>query len=156
MDLENELRELLKVFGVRLPTKVPHGDYEMTLRPSVSAEPSLPRALEPMLVSRLVRYNTYLKLKNEVEAIVRTDPNCQRLMTVPGVGWFTALTFKAAADEPARFKSSRTVAAQFGLTPRRFQMGKNDCPGHISRASDPEVRSALYVAGHALVTRTQA
>ena len=40
-----------------------------------------------------------------------------RMMTVPGVGPIAALTFKAAVDDPARFKRSRTVAAHFGLTP---------------------------------------
>ena len=65
----------------------------------------------------------------------------------------TALTFKAAVDDPNRFKSSRTVAAHFGLTPRRFQSGEVDNPGHISRAGDADVRSALYVAAHSLLTR---
>jgi transposase len=55
-------------------------------------------------------------------------------------------SFKAAVDDPSRFKSSRTVAAHFGLTPRRFQSGELDNPGHISRAGDADVRSALYVA----------
>jgi len=67
-------------------------------------------------------------------------------MTVPGVGAITALTFKAAVDDPTRFKSSRTVAAHFGLTPRRFQSGEVDNPGRISKASDPDVRAALYLA----------
>jgi transposase len=48
------------------------------------------------------------------------------------------------------------VAAHFGLTPRRFQSGETDNPGRISKAGDPEVRSALYVAAHALVTRASA
>jgi transposase len=58
-------------------------------------------------------------------------------------------------DDPRRFKSSRTVAAHFGLTPRRYQSGETDNPGRISKAGDPEVRCALYVAAHALVTRTE-
>ena len=74
-------------------------------------------------------------------------------MSVPGVGPVTALSFKAGVDDPNRFKSSRTVGAHFGLTPRRFQSGENDNPGHISRAGDAEVRSALYVAAHSLLTR---
>ncbi|MEH6824753.1 MAG: transposase, partial [Motiliproteus sp.] len=86
--------------------------------------------------------------------LVREDAVCQRLMTVPGVGAITALTFKAGVDNPARFKSSRTVAAHFGLTPRRFQSGEIDNPGHISRAGDPDVRSALYIAAHSLVVRS--
>ncbi|MFA1624770.1 transposase [Rhizobium mongolense] len=37
-------------------------------------------------------------------------------MSVPGVGYATALSFKAAVDDdPGRFKSSRTVGARFGL-----------------------------------------
>ena len=91
-------------------------------------------------------YKTYLKLDNQVKALVREDPVCQRLMTVPGVGPITALTFKAGVDDPSRFKRSRTVAAHFGLTPRRYQSGDVDNPGHISKAGDADVRSALYVA----------
>jgi len=82
------------------------------------------------------------------------DPVCQRLMTTPGVGFVTALTFKAAVDDPTRFKRSRTVGAHFGLTPRRFQSGEMDNPGHISRAGDPDVRCTLYVAANAMMTRS--
>lgn len=154
VDLENELRGLLKVFGVRLPSHVPHGAYDEAVRPLVEERPTLARALLPMLEARQVLYRTYLKLDNEVKATVRADEVCQRLMTVPGVGAITALTFRAAVDDPARFKSSRTVAAHFGLTPRRFQSGETDNTGHISRAGDPDVRSALYTAAHALITRS--
>jgi len=110
--------------------------------------------LIPLLDARLVLYKTYLKLDNQVKALVREDSVCLRLMTVPGVGPITALTFKAGVDDPTRFKRSRTVAAHFGLTPRRYQSGDVDNPGHISKAGDADVRSALYVAAHALVTRS--
>jgi transposase len=156
VDLENELRGLLRVFGLRLASKVPHGAFDAAVHPLIKNDPMLARALLPMLEARLVLYRTYLKLDNEIKAVVRADPVCQRLMTVPGVGAVTALTFKAAVDDPRRFKSSRTVAAHFGLTPRRFQSGETDNPGRISKAGDPEVRSALYVAAHALVTRASA
>jgi len=86
---------------------------------------------------------------------VKADPVCKLLMSVPGVGPVTALSFKAGVDDPGRFKSSRTVAAHFGLTPRRFQSGESDNPGHISRAGDADVRSALYVAAHSLLTRNE-
>lgn len=85
--------------------------------------------------------------------MVKADPLCTRLMTIPGVGPVTALTFKAGVDDPARFKSSRNVAARFGLTPKRYQSGEVDNPGHISRAGDADVRSALYIAVHSLLTR---
>ncbi|MEM8690649.1 MAG: IS110 family transposase [Pseudomonadota bacterium] len=61
-------------------------------------------------------------------------------MTVPGVGSIAALTFRAAVDDPVRFKRSRTVAAHFGLTPRRYQSGEQDTPGRISKAGDRDVK----------------
>jgi transposase len=47
VDLENELRGLLRVFGVRLASKVPHGAYDAVVREQVEAEPMLGRALLP-------------------------------------------------------------------------------------------------------------
>ena len=73
-----------------------------------------------------------------------------RMMTVPGVGPIGALTFKAAVDDPARFKRSRTVAAHFGLTPRRYQSGERDNPGRISNAGDRDVRTTLAATANLL------
>lgn len=77
------------------------------------------------------------------------------MMTVPGVGPIAALTFKAAINDPARFKSSRAVGAHFGLTPRRNQSGEHDNPGRISRAGDRDVRATLYAAANSLLMRTK-
>lgn len=154
VDLENELRGLLRVFGIRLASKIGHGSFDAIVREHLLKDACLVRALLPLLDARLVLYQSYLKLDNEVRALARADRVCQRLMTVPGVGAVTALTFKAAVDDPHRFSSSRTVAAHFGLTPRRYQSGEMDNPGRISKAGDRDVRCALYTAAHALVTRT--
>ena len=134
VNLENELRGLLKVFGVRLPMRVGHGSFDELVRVIVTREPLLARALVPL---RTMLYKTYLQLDNAVKGIVRSDAVCQRLMTVPGVGAITSLTFKVAVDDPARFRSSRTVAAHFGLTPRRYQSGETDNLGRISKAGIP-------------------
>lgn len=75
------------------------------------------------------------------------------MMTVPGVDPIAALTFKAAVDDPTRFKRARTVAAHFGLTPRRYQSGEHDDPGRISKAGDQDVRATLYAAANALLMR---
>ena len=155
VDLENELRGLLKVFGIRLPSRVGHGSFDAELRETVSTDEMLACALVPLLDARTVLYKTYLKLDNAIKRLVKADPVCKLLMSVPGVGPVTALSFKAGVDDPGRFKSSRTVAAHFGLTPRRFQSGESDNPGHISRAGDADVRSALYVAAHSLLTRNE-
>jgi transposase len=73
-------------------------------------------------------------------------------MTTPGVGALTALTFTAAIDDPARFRSSRMVGAHFGLTPTKYQSGETDVTGRISKVGDHGVRVALYEAANVILT----
>jgi transposase len=154
IDLENEIRGLFKVFGIKLPPRLGHGSFDAHVRETIESDPSLSHALLPMLDVRLELYRAFRELDNRTRKFAHQDPICQRLMTAPGVGFITALTFKAAVDDPRRFKRSRTVAAHFGLTPRRFQSGETDHPGRISRAGDPEVRATLYVAANSMMTRS--
>ena len=154
VDLENEIRGLIRLLGIKLPPTVKHGAFNELVRHEIEDHDVLAHSLIPLLDARLVLYETYLKLDSQVLAMARKDAICQRLMTAPGVGAITALTFKAGVDDPTRFKRSRTVAAHFGLTPRRFQSGELDNPGRISKAGDADVRAALYIAAHSLVIRS--
>ncbi len=154
IDLENEVRGLLRIFGIKLPAHLGHVVFDSAVRESIEADPALAHALIPMLDARGVLYQSFVELDRRVKVMARRDALCQLLMTTPGVGPITALTYKAAVDDPRRFKSSRTVAAHFGLTPRRFQSGEVDRLGHISKAGDADVRRALYAAANSLMTRT--
>jgi transposase len=80
---------------------------------------------------------------------------CRNLMTIPGVGPITAVAFTSAVDDPKRFRKSRSVGAYFGLTNRRDQSGERDIAGRISARGDILVRSYLYEAAGALLTRTK-
>ncbi len=154
VDLENEVRGLFKVFGIKLPPKLGHGDFDAAVRDSIEADEALSHALLPLLDARLVLYRSFRVINNRTRKMAHADPVCQRLMTVSGVGLVTALTFRAGVDDPTRFKRSRTVGAHFGFTPRRFQSGEVDNSGHISRAGDPDVRCVLYTAANAMLTRS--
>jgi len=92
VDLENELRGLLRVFGVVLASKVPHGAYDAVVREQIQAEPLLGRALLPLLDAREVIYRTYLKLDNEVKTIV--------LAVIMHKKWMDGTEFRWSA-EPA-------------------------------------------------------
>ncbi len=154
IDLENEIRGLFKVFGIKLPAKLGHGAFDAAVRHAIETDATLSHALLPLLDARLVLYHCFRELDNRTRKLAHSDPVCQRLMSAPGVGFITALTYKAGVDDPTRFKRSRTVAAHFGLTPRRFQSGEIDIDGHISRCGDRGVRCTLYTAANALMTRS--
>jgi transposase len=154
IDLENEIRGLLKIFGVKLAARLCRGAFDSAVRETIENDPALSYALLPMLDARRMLLQTFLELDRRVKKVARDDEVCRRFMSVPGVGEIAALSFKAAVDDPARFKRSRTVGAHFGLTPRRFQSGETDNTGHISHAGDAEVRAALYAAANAMLMRS--
>jgi transposase len=154
IDLENEVRGLFKVFGIKLPPKLGHGAFDAAVRDIIETDATFSQCLLPLLNARLVLYHCFRELDNRTRRQAHNDPVCQRLMSAPGVGFITALTYKAGVDDPARFKRSRTVAAHFGLTPRRFQSGEINIDGHISRCGDRTVRCALYTAANAMMTRS--
>jgi transposase len=154
IDLENEIRGVLKVFGVELPMRLSRGGFDRAVRDIIVGDPGLSHALLPMLEARQVLFETFVELDRRVRQAAQADTICRRFMGVPGVGEITALSFKAAVDDPTRFRSSRTVGAHFGLTPRRFQSGEKDNPGRISHAGDADVRATLYAAANAMLMRS--
>lgn len=156
IDLANEIRGLFRIFGHRLPSRVDQASFDDRVRPIIEADPDLSHALLPLLDARAVLFETYRELDRRVKQAASHDETCLRFMAIPGVGPIAALTFKAAVDDPGRFTSSRTVAAHFGLTPRRYQSGEMDSPGRISKAGDADVRSALYAAANAMMMRSVA
>jgi transposase len=131
-----------------------HGAFDRAVREPIEANGALRHALVPLLDVRLEIYKAFLEMDRRVKALAQADQICRLFMTAPGVGYIAALTFKSAVDDPSRFKRSKTVAAHFGLTPRRYQSGERDNPGHISKAGDTEVRSALYAAANIIMTRS--
>ena len=152
VDVELSIRGLLRGFGLKLG-EVSKGRFAARVRELVAGQPMLERVVEPMLRARDVLRAEYQVLHRAVLAIVREDAVCRRLMTVPGVGALVAVTFSSAVDDPARFRRSRAVGAHFGLTPKRYQSGETDVTGGISKVGDATVRTALYEAANAMLTR---
>ncbi len=108
---------------------------------------------EALLAARQTLGAQLCDLEKSLRHQAREDERAQLLMTVPGAGVIVALTFAAAVDDPGRFRSSKTVGAHFGLTPKKYQSGEKDVTGRISKIGDAGVRTALYEAAHVILTR---
>ena len=150
----NQPEWMIGIAGIRT-SRVKHEIFDAVAREIIESHEELSNMLLPLLEARLTLYKIYLQLDKQARILAKDDPVCQQFMSAPGVGKITALTYKAAVDDPTRFKKSRTVAAHFGLTPRRFQSGEIDKPGRISKAGDPAVRAALYLAARSLIVRSK-
>lgn len=152
LDVEADLRGLLRNFGLKLGRVSPRA-FEARVRELSASDPFVARVVEPMLTARRAMREEYGRLHGMLLDVVRQDPVCRRLTTVPGVGAVVAATYRAAIDVPARFAKSRTVGAHVGLTPKRHQSGEVDWTGRVSKAGDPLLRASLFEAAQVLLTR---
>ncbi len=150
-NLDNQIRGLCKGLGilfgkagsVSLAKKV-----EAKLADAVELRP----IIGPLILAQKCMSEQIESFDRQVLAIAKADETACRLMTVPGVGPMTALSFMATVDDPRRFKSSADVGAYFGLTPRRYQSGEIDRTGRISKWGDSLSRCCLYEAATVLLT----
>ena len=153
LDIENSIRGLLRNFGLKVGAVTrPH--YERRVRELIDGQPALAAVIEPMLAVRQAIREQYALLHKKMLEVARADEVCQLLMTAPGVGPVVALTYRAAVDEPARFRRSRSVGAHFGLAPRTHQSGEVDRRGRITKNGDETLRTALFEAAGVLMRPT--
>jgi len=150
--LENQIRGLAVVFGVRLPRGLSPTFIEQALRASEGIT-GLSVAMRGLIAARDAVLAAVGAIDADMNKMVRASDACRRLMTIPGVGQLTALAFTAAVDDPERFKRSRDIGAYLGLVPRRYQSGEVDYTGSISKCGDRRVRTLLYEAANVMLTR---
>ena len=151
---ENVVRATLREAGLKLgrPSRTA---FAGRVRDLIQDDALIQSLVEPLLAILATMLEQLAGLTKQVLDIVRQDPVCRRLMTVPGVGPITALTFRATIDRPDRFRRSRDVGAHLGLTPARYQSGATDIQGRVSRCGDELARTALYEAAHTLLVRSR-
>jgi transposase len=150
--LENQIRGLAVVFGIRLPRGLSRGFTEQAINGSDGVT-GLSSAMSGLLAARNAVLGAITAIDRDMKHLARSSEACRRLMTIPGVGQLTALAFVATIDEPERFRRSRDFGAYLGLVPRRYQSGEVDYTGSISKCGDRRVRTLLYEAANVMLTR---
>lgn len=149
----NTIRGLLKTYGIRLGAVGKKSIVEKVRERILSEQEITKSSLEALL-------EVFIKLDAEIETLdekllrlAKEDKVVCRLMTIPGIGPITALTYKAEIDDPTRFKRSRAVGAYLGMTPTQYSSGQTKRQGRISKCGPNELRSMLSEAAFALLTR---
>lgn len=150
--LENQIRGLAVVFGVRLPRGLSPAFADQVIAMSDGIA-GLSAAMRGLVAARDAVLGAIAAIDTDMKKLIRASDACRRLMTIPGVGQLTALAFIAAIDDPGRFRRSRDLGAYLGLVPRRYQSGEIDYVGGISKVGDRRVRTLLYEAANVMLTR---
>lgn len=84
--------------------------------------------------------------KRQMTQKLETEPEVKLLLSIPGVGPWTAICLFLACGSLRRFHSANALVAYCGLDPRVDQSGDGIVRKKISRRGRSDVRAALYMA----------
>jgi transposase len=155
VQLKNTVRGLLKAFGIRLGSVSGKNFSEVVKKQCTEIGELCKKGIFPLLEVFDKISEEIKKIDQEVRKLAFEDKEVKRLMTIPGVGPITALTFKNEIFDPSRFKDSKSVGAYLGMTPTQYASGETMRQGRVSKCGPTELRSLLVEAAIVLLTRSQ-
>lgn len=150
--LGNQVRGLLRPFGIRLPSRQGTKKFAEAAHQAVAHDAMLSASVTALMEALAAIEGQLARLDDRVKELARRSPVCWRLMSVPGVGPIVALAFMAAIEDVGRFARMRDIGVYLGLTPKRYQSGDTDVGLGISHQGDAMARHYLYEAANVLLT----
>ena len=101
------------------------------------------------LTAEIRQYDRLIERKMKSEY-----PETAPILTIPGVGPLTALTFVLLLDnDPSRFSKSRDLGCYFGLQPKQQDSGKFVSQLGITKAGDQLMRKLAVQCSHFMLGR---
>src|SRR5919199_5372753 len=144
--LVNEVHGLLHAYGIVIPKGV--AKCRQAVVEKLESEQDKLTPLSQEMFWKLVEEFGALEkqlayYQEQLEALATTHPECQRLMTIPGIGPLSATALVAAVSDASAFKNGRQFAAWLGLVPRQHSTGGKERLLGISKRGDSYLRKLL-------------
>ena len=92
-------------------------------------------------------------VSREIKHISQTEANCQRLMSVPGVGPMISTAMVAAIGTGEAFKRGRDFSAWLGLVPKQYSTGGRSILGRITKRGNKYLRTLFVQAAQVILMR---
>jgi len=86
----------------------------------------------------------------EMKKLAKESSTCRLLMTIPGIGPITAVTFVAAIGDISRFEHGHRLESYVGLTPGECSSSERERRTSITKAGPSSVRRTLIQAAWAV------
>ena len=148
--LINSVRGWLRTELLKLGPTTPATFPKRVRDKALSKPDGLPISIESLLVVIETLNQQVNAADRELREVAKSDPVCQRLMSVPGVGPVTSIHFVAALDQVERFPSAHAVQSYLGLVPGERSSSDKKRRTGITKAGSPRVRWALAQAAWSL------
>ncbi len=86
-------------------------------------------------------------ITREIEELSQREANCQRLMSIPGVGPVISTAVVAAIGTGEAFDRGRDFGAWLGLIPRQYSTGGRPILGRISKRGSRVPSNTFHPSG---------
>jgi transposase len=140
----NVMRGQLRSEGLRVRSG--RAESFVTRYRALEVPPALCAVLEP-LVQALGALAPLIGAADAwAHATAHGDTVARRLMTAPGVGPITALSFQSTVDDVTRFRGPNAVSAYLGVVPYEASSGERQRRGSITKMGPTHVRTVLVQA----------
>src|SRR2546429_3451175 len=144
--LVNAVHGLMHEYGMVMPNGV--AKFRQAVVGKLEAEKDKLTPLRQEMLWKLVEEFAALEKQlaydqEQLAALAMTHPECQRLMTIPGIGPLTATALVAAVSDASAFKNGRQFAAWLGLVPRQHATGGKERLLGISTRGDSSLHKLL-------------
>lgn len=154
--LINQTRGLLSEYGIVAP--LGHKTFCVLLREvSQPGAPELSVALKTQVNQVADEYygitGRIKELTDSLKAAAASNPLCERLMTIPGIGAINATAIVSAIGNGSQFANGREFAVWLGLTPRQFSSGESFRSAGITKRGNRYLRKQLVHGARAVLSR---
>jgi transposase len=144
--LVNEVHGLMNEYGIVIPKGVPK--FRQAVVDKLESEKDKLTTLGQELFWKLLEEFAALEpqiafYQEKLESLAKRHPECQRLMSIPGIGPITATALIAAVGDVGVFKNGRQFAAWLGLVPKQHSTGGQTRLLGISKRGDSYLRKLL-------------
>jgi len=148
--MKNRIHMLLMKNNISIPVSDLFGAKGMQLLKQID----LPIYHRGQLKSYLKLYGYITKqiepLTKRIKHQAQKDPKAQLLMTIPGIGFMTAMFIIAEIEDVSRFPSYRNLASYAGLVPSLDASADKRRTGRITKEGSPYLRTAFVEAAQVI------
>ena len=151
----NHIRSLLLEFGIVIPKGLAYLRRHVPLILE-DAEIGLPMAFRPTLHRMYLRFQAMEEdlafMDSQVNAMVKSNDGCRRLLELEGVGPIGALLLYATLGSGTAFSNGREFSAYLGLTPKQYSSGgKTNVIGISRHVANRRLRAVLIQGARSYV-----
>ena len=91
------------------------------------------------------------ELNQALAYIAQNNPHCQRLMSIPGIGYINATALYSAIGNGSQFTNARELSVWLGITPKQFASGNKQVIAGITKRGNRYLRKQLIHGARALM-----